>query len=123
MAATIAFMTTPDPESIDPGQIRCGPIRHESLPLELQAPAQAVYRIIGRHLGSTLEQFEIDLMRDEQPERELAAWCGIAATWFAYHKYRLSNMVFREEQETRIVGALLLISAEEQDPESLDGPP
>jgi hypothetical protein len=39
----------------------------------------------------TLEQFEIDFMRDMHPEREVAIWCGIAKAWLAYHEDFLGN--------------------------------
>jgi hypothetical protein len=61
-----------EPEHVDPSQLRPGPIRHESLPSELFEQIKAVYDVIGPYLGTTLEQFEIDFMRDMHPQREVA---------------------------------------------------
>jgi len=57
---------------IDPGQLRPGPIRHASLPPELLEPIRAVYEIVGPYLDTTLEQFEVNFMRDMHPDEEVA---------------------------------------------------
>src|SRR5215831_10674511 len=63
-----------EPEYVDPRTLRPGPIRHESLPPDLLGQIKAVYEVIGPHIDMTLEQFEIDFMRDMHPEREIAIW-------------------------------------------------
>jgi hypothetical protein len=62
-----------EPESIDPGQLQPGPIRHESLSPELLERITAVFDLIGDYLGVTLQQFEIGFMRDMHPESEVVA--------------------------------------------------
>jgi hypothetical protein len=66
-------------------------IRHKSLPPDLLGHIRAVYNVIGPYLGKTLDQFEIDFMRDMHPEREVALWCGIAKAWLAYDEDFLGN--------------------------------
>ena len=51
-----------EPEFIDPGQLRPGPIRNESLSDELLEHIRAVFDGIGPYLDTTLEQFEIGFM-------------------------------------------------------------
>ena len=38
---------------------------------------------IGRYVGLTLEQFEIEFMRDMHPQKEVALWFRIAKAWLA----------------------------------------
>jgi hypothetical protein len=69
-------MADPERQYLDPSQLRPGPIRHQSLPPDLLKPIQAVYKVIGPYLDTTLEQFEIGFMRDMHPESEVAVWCS-----------------------------------------------
>ena len=73
-------------EDIDPRQIRPGPIRHESLPPELLDQIKVVFDLLGPYLGTSLEQFEINFMRDADPDKEVAAWICIMAAWIDYHE-------------------------------------
>ena len=57
-------MNEPEPESIDISQLQPGPIRHESLSPELLDHVRAVFDVIGPYIEMTLEQFEVNLMRD-----------------------------------------------------------
>ena len=54
---------TPDPEYVDPRDLRPGPNRYESLPPEMLDRIKAIYEWIGPYLGCTLEHFEIAFMR------------------------------------------------------------
>lgn len=72
-----------EPEHVDPSQLRPGPIRHESLPPELLEQIKAVFDVIGPYLGTTLEQLEVGLMRDMDPQSEVVVWCSITAAWLA----------------------------------------
>ena len=99
-----------EPEYVDPRTLRPGPIRHQSLPPDLLGQIRAVYDVIGPHIDMTLEQFEIDFMRDMHPEREVALWCRIAIAWLAYHEDFLGNEILPNEEEREILGALIAIS-------------
>jgi hypothetical protein len=111
-----------DPEHIDPKQIRPGPIRHKSLSPELIEHVRAVYDVVGSYLGTTLEQFETDFMRDTHPESEVAAWCGITAAWIAYHEKHLGDAPLPDEDEKKLLGALIAISTGVEDAEALGVP-
>ena len=109
-----------EPESVDPPTLRLGPIRHKSLPPDLLAQIRAVYDVIGPYLDMTLEQFEIDFMRDMHPEREVALWCRISKAWLAYHEDFLGNETLPSEEERKLLGALVAISTGVQDVSKLN---
>ena len=112
-----------DPDYIDPSQVQPGPIRHASLSEEVLTQAKAVIDVLGPYLGTTLEQFEINLMRDADPEAEVAVWCSIAAAWIEYHERYLDDEIQPDEFEKKLVAALLLISMGVEDVHRLDVTP
>jgi hypothetical protein len=99
-----------EPEYIDPRSLRPGPIRHESLPPEVLDRAKAVHDILGPYLGTTLEQFEINLMRDADPEGEVVVWCAITAAWLAYHEKHTGDEMLSDKEEKKLLAALIVIS-------------
>ena len=111
-----------EPQYVDPRELRPGPIRHESLPPDLLGQIRAVYDVIGPHLDMTLEQFEIDFMRDMHPEREVALWCRIAKAWLADHEDFLGNETLPNEEERKLLGALVAISTGVEDLSKLNVP-
>ena len=111
-----------DPETVDLKKLVPGPIRNESLPAELLEQIRAVYDVIGPYLGTTLEQFEIGFMRDSNPAREVAVWCSIIAAWLTYHKKHLGDEMLSEEDEKKLLGALIAISSGVEDVEKLGVP-
>ena len=111
-----------EPEFIDPKQLRPGPIRNESLPPELHDQIKAVFDVIGPYIGMTLEQFEIGFMRDMHPESEVALWCSITAAWLAYHEKFLHDETLPEEDERKMLGALIAISTGVDDVSKLNVP-
>lgn len=58
-------MTDSEP---NPDNIRSGPIRHDSLSDEILEQVRSIFEIVGPYLETTLEQFEVTLMRDAAPE-------------------------------------------------------
>lgn len=113
------LMSKPEPEPIDPKKLRPGPIRNESLSPKILEQIRAVYDVFGPYLNTTLEQFEIGFMRDMHPENEVAVWCSITAAWIAYHEKHLGNEVLPDEDEKKLLGALLSISTGVDDVEKL----
>ena len=111
-----------EPEHIDPRTLRPGPIRHESLPPEFRAQIEAVFDAIGRHTGMTLEQFEIGFMRDRHPEREISLWIRITKAWLAYREDFLGNKTLPNEEERKLLGALVAISTGIKDVSKLNVP-
>lgn len=104
-----------EPEHVDSKQLRPGPIRHESLPSTLLEQIKSVFDVIGKYLNMTLEQFEVGFMRDMHPEQEAAVWCSITAAWLSYHEKHLNNEVGPDEEEQKLLGALIAISAGVED--------
>jgi len=109
-------------EFVDPRKLRPGPIRHESLPPELLDQIRAVFERIGPYIGMTLEQFEIGFMRDMHPESEVALWFRITKAWLAYHEDFLGNKTLPNEEEGKLLGALIAISTGVEDVAKLNVP-
>jgi hypothetical protein len=103
-------MSDPERQMVDPNDLQPGPIRHDTLPPELLEHIRAVYDVIGPYLGTTLEQFEIGFMRDMHRESEVAVWCSITAAWIAYHEKHLGNEFLPDDEERKLLGALVAIS-------------
>lgn len=100
----------PNPEPIDPKDLRPGPIRHETLPAELLEQDQSIFEIIGPYMDTTLEQFEVNLMRDAHPEDEVMIWASITAAWIDYHKQHLDDELLSDDEEKKLIAALIVIS-------------
>ena len=112
-------MDEPRRAKLQANEIKPGVIRHESSSQEFREQIEAVYRLIGRYLGLTLEEFKIGFMRGSLPEDEVAIWCRIAAAWYEYHDKFLDGDRLPDDQEEQIVAALIAISAGEEDMQSL----
>ena len=111
-----------EPENVAPRQLRPGPIRNLELPPELLEQIKAVFDVIGSYIGMTLEQFEIGFMRDMHPESEVALWCSITAAWLAYHEKFLNDEALPDEQEKKLLAALIAISTGVEDVSNLNVP-
>ena len=97
-------------------------IRHESLAPDVIKQMEAVYELIGPYLGQSLEQLEVALMRDSSPEDELVIWVSITGAWDAYHIQYLDDEVLDDDEEKKIVAALIAISTGHQDVSKLPVP-
>jgi hypothetical protein len=115
-------MNTPDPEPVDPKKLRPGPIRNESLSPQLLEQIEAVHKVIGSYVSTSLEQFEISFMRDAAPEDEVVIWCSITAAWIAYHEQYLGDELLPDEDEKKLIAALISISTGVEDVEVLGVP-
>lgn len=103
-------MTEPKPRNPDFNKVRPGPIRHKSLPPKLLKYVQAIYDVIGPYLDTSLERFETGFMQDKHPEQEVALWCGITIAWVAYHEKYVGEELLPDEDERKLVAALVAIS-------------
>ncbi len=112
-----------EPEYIDPKKLRRGPIRNKSLPPRMLEQIRAVYDVIGSYVSPSLEQFEISFMRDSNPAVEVAIWCSITAAWLAYHEQYLGDELLAEEDEKKLLAALISISTGVEDVSVLGVPP
>jgi hypothetical protein len=111
-----------EPEYVDPGQLRPGPILHKTLPPLLLEQIKGVFDVIGPYINMTLEQFEIGFMRDTDPESEVALWCCITGAWLAYHERFFPKQAPPLEEEKKLMGALIAISAGVEDVTKLNVP-
>jgi hypothetical protein len=111
-----------EPEYVDAKQLRPGPIRNKSLPSELLEQIKAVFDVIGPYINMTLEEFEIGFMRDMHPESEVSLWCSIMAAWLAYHEKYLGDEMLPDEEERKMLGALIAISTGVDDVAKLNVP-
>ena len=108
-----------EPEYVDPSKLRPGPIRQESLPDDLLELIRSVYEVVGPYLSTTLEQFEISFMRDADPASEVVVWCSITAAWSNYHEKHLGGELLPDEDEKKLLGALIAISTGVTDVDNL----
>jgi hypothetical protein len=111
-----------EPEHIDPSKLRPGPIRNESLPPELLDQIKAVFDVIGPYINMTLEQFEIGFMRDMDPKSEVFLWCNITAAWLDYHENFLDDETLPDDEEKKLLSALIVISTGVEDVTKLGVP-
>ncbi len=89
---------------------------------ELLDQIKAVFDVIGSYINMTLEQFEVGFMRDAHPESEVALWCSITAAWLAYHEKFLGDETLPDEDEGKMLGALIAISTGVDDVTKLNVP-
>ncbi len=75
--------------------------------------------MIGWILETTLEQFEINFMRDACPEDEVALWSIITAAWIDYHDRYLDGEDLPLEDGKLLLANLILISTGVNDPAEL----
>jgi hypothetical protein len=111
-----------EPAFIEPSKLRPGPIRNESLSPDLLNQIKIVFDVIGPYIGMTLEHFEIGFMRDRHPESEVALWFNITKAWLAYHEDFLENETLPNEEERKLLGALIAISTGLEDLSKLNIP-
>ena len=108
-----------DSEDIDPRKIRPGPIRYDSLLLE---QIKVVFDLLGPYLGTSLEQFEINFMRDSDPDKEVAVWISIMAAWMDYHEKYVGDDLLPDNEERKLLAALIAISTGLEDVSKLSLP-
>jgi hypothetical protein len=56
------------------------------------------------------------------PVDEVGVWLSITAAWIAYHEKFLDDELQSDEEEKKLLGALILISAGVEDPTKLEVP-
>ncbi|MHB0956800.1 MAG: hypothetical protein ACYC6N_03195 [Pirellulaceae bacterium] len=109
-------------EYVDPSETGPGPSRCESLPPDLLEHIEAVYDVIGPYLSTSLEKFTRGFMLGANPKGEVALWCSITAAWIAYHDKYMGEDLLPDEEETKLVAALVAISAGVEDVAELNVP-
>ena len=112
-----------EPQDVPLEDLKQGPIRHEKglTPL-LEEIARAIFSKVGHFVYPTFEQWELGFMRDMHPESEVTLWCSIAAAWLAYHEKYLNDKALPDEDERKLLGALIAISTGMEDMTKLKVP-
>lgn len=77
---------------------------------------------MGPYLATTLEQFEISFMRDSDPESEVAIWTFITGAWISYHDQYLGDDYLPDDEEKKLIAALIAISTGVEDVDTLGVP-
>ena len=62
-------------------------------------------------------------MRDANPVDEAAVWCSITAAWLDYHEQYLDGELLADEEEKKLIAALVAISTGVEDVTVLRVPP
>jgi hypothetical protein len=87
------------------GQLQPGPILHKTLPECLLDIIRWTYKVVGRYIQPTLEQWELGFMRDMHVKHEVHFWHRAALAFITYHRRR--NLPLRSDaEEIRLIGVL-----------------
>lgn len=92
---------------VNPSELIPGPIRRESLSDEQTRRARAVYEALQPFVSPTFEQFELNFLRDADPESEIQIWENIA---YAFQRYEQQHGPLSDSDEATLFKSLLLIS-------------
>lgn len=92
-------------EFVDPKKVRAGKIKHERLDPKWEEIARHTFQVVGHLVKPTYEQWELDFLRDQNPEQELFLWLVIAAA------FEVAVAERPDLDQKAILGNLILISA------------
>lgn len=102
------------PDSNDPrirmvkaSDLRRSPLQRESLSQEQEEAARAIFEYLSPYLATTFEQFEINFLRDANPDAEIQVWCQIAAI---HSSFLEQNPNTSEDDGKDVFSSLLMIS-------------
>ena len=79
-------VTTGKTVEIEVEKLRPGRVQHADLPEPLLRRIRAIHEAVNGLVGSTLEQMELNFMRDSHPEKEVAHWERIVAGMERVHR-------------------------------------
>jgi hypothetical protein len=92
-------------EYIDPKKVRPGKIKHDGLDPEWENIARHTFEVVGHIVKPTYEQWELDFLRDDDPEHEMFLWLVISDAFEV-------AVVARPDLDQKIIlGDLIRISA------------
>jgi hypothetical protein len=92
------------------GDLRLGPLRHESIPNDFHRAVEWTYDIVGRYVQPTLEQWELGFMRDTHMGREIGIWILVAGAFQTYHE-RNGLPLRSEAEEVKLVSDILAVGS------------
>lgn len=94
-------------EHVKLSEIQPGPIGHESLTEDQLGQARAIYECVGPYLRTSFEQFELNFLREANPEQELHSWGCIALAHQRFFRWRPNAT---DEDADRAFTTFLLMS-------------
>lgn len=87
-------------------KLKPGPIQHEELPGFLLDIMRWTFKITGRFIVPTLEQWELGFMRDMHVDKQVGMWHRLSFAFISYHQRKRLPLRSHEE-ETRLIGGLI----------------
>lgn len=69
---------TPNIRMVKACDLRLSPLQRESLTQQQEEAARAIFEYLTPYLDTTFEQFEINFLRDANPDAEIQVWYQIA---------------------------------------------
>ncbi|EEF59122.1 hypothetical protein [Pedosphaera parvula] len=97
---------------IDPNKLEAGPVRHASLTEAQMERVKRVQKVFSEVEPSPIEQWVDDFKRDQNPERELSIWEGMARAYETFTTSR--NLALAGKQEVFQVVLLRSGAAEDE---------
>ena len=99
-------MIDPEEKIVKLDELKPNRIIHESLSEDAVKRLRMIYNHVGYLLSPTFEQFEIDFLRDVNPEREVNLWLGMSVCFVQYFKGKTPT----EEDRKEVLGLLVQMS-------------
>jgi hypothetical protein len=86
--------------------VKPGPIRHKQVPDFLLDMMRWSYKIVGRFIVPTLEQWELGFMRDLNMERQVGYWHRLAFAFITWHS-RAGVGLRSDDVERKLIGGFI----------------
>lgn len=100
------------PEWVDPNELEPGPIRHESLPVDLLGRIRRIHDTFAEIDGISLEDRIDSFRRDVHPENEVALWELVAEAYRGFCKGR--GLSAEAKREAYSVALMRSMTSEEE---------
>lgn len=96
----------PNLRMVKAGDLRRSPLQRESLTKAQEDAARAIFEYLLPYLDTTFEQFEINFLRDADPDAEIQVWYQIAVI----HSSILEHNPDATDDGKDVFSSLLIIS-------------
>ena len=97
----------PKIEQVKQSEIQPGPVGFESLTEDQHEATRAIYQCLGPYLRTSLEQFEMNFLRDAESGRKIQVWRRIA---LAHQTFIQRQSGTTNEEAERAFKAFFLMS-------------
>jgi hypothetical protein len=109
----------PEIRRVKLSNLTAGPIRHEALTDKQLERARLIYACLGPFIGTPFEQFELNFLRDMNPDKEIHIWSCIAV---AHQKFLKRKPGVSEDEARLAFTGLLLNSMGATKPDDMPAP-